>query len=455
MENNILDLDLALSYVESKSFADLRQLLKTAEPADIASLFDLVADEQHALIFRMLPKDLASEVFVEMDPDTQAHLIGAFTDNELKGILDELYIDDTVDIVEEMPASVVTRILKNSTPDDRKAINQLLSYPKDSAGSIMTIEFVSLRSTMTVGEAFSHIRAVGTESETVYTCYVTENRKLLGVVSVYTLLLASPEAKISDIMNTNVISVQTGEDREEAAQLLTKYDFLALPVVDNEGRLVGMITIDDAIDVISEEDEEDIAKMSAITPTDRPYIKTSTISIWLSRIPWLLILMISATFTGIIISSFESALAAQVALTAFIPMLMGTGGNAGSQASVTVIRGLSLDEIEFGDLFKVLFKELRVSLLCGITLSAATFLKIILIDNLLLGEGISYIVAAVVSITMAVTVILAKLIGCSLPLIASKLKLDPAVMASPFITTIVDALSLLVYFYIASAMLGL
>jgi magnesium transporter len=249
--------------------------------------------------------------------------------------------------------------------------------------------------------------------------------------------------------------VQTGEDREEAAQLLTKYDFLALPVVDNEGRLVGMITIDDAIDVISEEDEEDIAKMSAITPTDRPYIKTSTISIWLSRIPWLLILMISATFTGIIISSFESALAAQVALTAFIPMLMGTGGNAGSQASVTVIRGLSLDEIEFGDLFRVLFKELRVSLLCGITLSAATFLKIILIDNLILGEGISYIVAAVVSITMAVTVILAKLIGCSLPLIASKLKLDPAVMASPFITTIVDALSLLVYFYIASAMLGL
>ncbi len=455
MENNILDLEKAFEYAETKNVTELKALLKDAEPADIAALFDMIAQEQLPVVFRLLSKELAAEVFVEMDPDSQEHLIGAFTDNELKGILDEIYLDDTVDIVEEMPANVVTRILKNSTPDSRKAINQLLSYPKDSAGSIMTIEFVSLRPNMTVKEAFEHLRKTGTESETIYTCYITENKKLLGVVSVYTLLLASPDALISDIMNSNVISVHTSEDRAEAAMLLTKYDFLALPVVDNESRLVGIITIDDAIDVINEEDEEDIAKMSAITPTDRPYMKTSPIMIWLTRVPWLLILMISATFTGIIISSFENALAAQVTLTAFIPMLMGTGGNAGSQASVTIIRGLSLDEIEFSDIFKVLLKELWVSALCGTTLAVATFAKILLIDNFLLGSGITVTVAAVVSITMAATIILAKLIGCSLPLIASKMKLDPAVMASPFITTIVDALSLLLYFSIASAVLGI
>jgi magnesium transporter len=415
----------------------------------------MIDEEQHRLIFRLLPKELAAEVFVEMDPDTQEALINAFTDKELQSVLDELYMDDTVDIVEEMPANVVTRILKNSNSESRRTINQLLSYSKDTAGSIMTIEFVSLHPNMTVKEAFDHLRKTGTESETIYTCYVTENKKLLGVVSVYTLLLSSYETVISDIMNSNVISVNTSEDREEAATLLTKYDFLALPVVDNENRLVGIITIDDAIDVINEEDEEDIAKMSAITPTDRPYMKTSPFVIWLTRVPWLLILMLSATFTGIIISSFENALAAQVTLTAFIPMLMGTGGNAGSQASVTVIRGLSLDEIKFSDIFKVLLKELSVSVLCGITLSIATFFKIVLIDNLMLGNNISLLVAAVVSITMAVTIILAKLLGSSLPIIASKLKLDPAVMASPFITTIVDALSLLIYFTIASAVLGI
>lgn len=455
MENNILDLEKALEFAESKRLSELKAILKDAEPADIAALFDMIAWEQLPIVFRLLNKELAAEVFVEMDPDLQEHLIGAFTDNELKGILNEIYLDDTVDIVEEMPANVVTRILKNSTADSRKAINQLLSYPKDSAGSIMTIEFVSLRPNMTVKEAFDHLRKTGTESETIYTCYITENKKLLGVVSVYTLLLSSYDTLISDIMNTNVISVHTSEDREEAASLLTKYDFLALPVVDKDNRLVGIITIDDAIDVISEEDEEDIAKMSAITPTDRPYMKTSPFVIWLTRVPWLLILMLSATFTGIIISSFESALAAQVTLTAFIPMLMGTGGNAGSQASVTVIRGLSLDEIKFSDIFKVLLKELNVSALCGITLALATFVKILLIDNLMLGSDISLMVAAVVSITMAATIILAKLLGSSLPIIAAKMKLDPAVMASPFITTIVDALSLLLYFSIASAVLGI
>ncbi len=453
MENNILDLELAQGLYEEKKIGELGRLLKTAEPADIASLFDIIDDEHHRLIFRLLPKELAAEVFVEMDPDTQEALINSFTDKELQSVLDELYLDDTVDIVEEMPANVVTRILKNSHPDSRKAINQLLSYSGDTAGSIMTIEFVSLRPNMTVEEAFVHLRKTGTESESIYTCYVTENKKLLGVVSVYTLILSDKEAKISDIMNPNVISVSTSEDREEAATLLMKYDFLALPVVDNENRLVGIITIDDAVDVISEEDEEDIAKMSAIIPTDRPYIKTSPFKIFLTRIPWLMILMLSATFTGIIISTFENALAAQVALTAFIPMIMGTGGNAGSQASVTVIRGLSLDELGYSDVFRILFKEFRVSLLCGGAVALATFLKIILIDNLLLGSGITVMVALVVSLTMAFTIFIAKLIGCSLPLLAGKLGLDPAVMASPFITTIVDALSLLVYFGVASAIL--
>lgn len=455
MENNILDLELALGLYEDKKIGELGRLLKTAEPADIASLFDMIDDEQHRLIFRLLPKELAAEVFVEMDPDTQKALINSFTDKELKTVLDELYLDDTVDIVEEMPANVVTRILKNSKPDDRKAINQLLSYSGDTAGSIMTIEFVSLRPNMTVEEAFTHLRETGTESETIYTCYVTENKKLLGFVSVYTLILSDKIARISDIMNPNVITVSTSEDREEAAALLMKYDFLALPVVDNENRLVGIITIDDAVDVISEEDEEDIAKMSAIIPTDRPYIKTSPFKIFLTRIPWLMILMLSATFTGIIISSFENALAAQVALTAFIPMIMGTGGNAGSQASVTVIRGLSLDELGYSDVFRILFKEFRVSLLCGGAVAIATFIKILLIDNLLLGSGISVTVALVVALTMAFTIFIAKLIGCSLPLLAGKLGLDPAVMASPFITTIVDALSLLVYFGVASAILNI
>ena len=453
MENNILDLEIALGLYSEKKIGELGRLLKTAEPADIASLFEMIDEEHHRLIFRLLPKELAAEVFVEMAPDTQEALINAFTDKELQSVLDELYIDDTVDIVEEMPANVVTRILKNSNPDSRKAINQLLSYSGDTAGSIMTIEFVSLRPSMTVEEAFIHLRKTGTESETIYTCYVTENKKLLGVVSVYTLILSDKDARIGDIMNPNVISVKTSEDRESAANILMKYDFLALPVVDNENRLVGIITIDDAVDVISEEDEEDIAKMSAIIPTDRPYIKTSPFKIFLTRIPWLMILMLSATFTGIIISSFENALAAQVALTAFIPMIMGTGGNAGSQASVTVIRGLSLDELGYSDVFRILFKEFRVSLLCGGAIAIATFIKILLIDNLMLGSGISVTVALVVSLTMAFTIFIAKLIGCSLPLLAGKLGLDPAVMASPFITTIVDALSLLVYFGVASAIL--
>ncbi len=450
---NTLDLELAHTLAESKQFIELRKLMTEAEPVDIALLFEELTHEEAPIVFRILPKELAAEVFVEMDSDLQERFIGSFTDLELKNILAELYLDDIVDIVEEMPANVVSRILANA--EDRSTINHLLSYPGDSAGSIMTVEYINLRPDMTVQETFAHIRRVGFDSETIYTCYVTVSRKLIGVISVQTLLLADPEAIISDIMTTNVISVPTLMNKEEVALLFSKYDFLALPVVDKEDRLVGIITVDDALDVISEADEEDFTKMAAITPSDRPYLKTSTLRIWLTRIPWLLILMISATFTGIIISSFESALAAQVVLTAFIPMLMGTGGNAGSQASVTVIRGISLGEIEFRDLIRVVWKEFRVAILCGVTLAVATFLKLLLIDKAIMGSDITGMVAMAVSVTQLLTVICAKIIGCLMPLLAEKLGFDPAVMASPFITTIVDALSLLVYFGIASLLLGL
>ncbi len=450
---NTLNLELACSLAHEKRFIELRNLINKAEPADIALLFDELPHEEAPIVFRILPKELAAEVFVEMDSDLQERFISIFTDTELKNILVELYLDDIVDIVEEMPANVVSRILANA--EDRHTINHLLSYPGDSAGSIMTVEYINLRPDMTVRETFAHIRHVGFDSETIYTCYVTVSRKLIGVISVQTLLLADPDTLISDIMTTNVVSVPTLMDKEEVALLFSKYDFLALPVVDKEDRLVGIITVDDAIDVISEADEEDFTKMAAITPTDRPYLKTSTLQIWLTRIPWLLILMISATFTGIIISSFESALAAQVVLTAFIPMLMGTGGNAGSQASVTVIRGISLGEIEFRDLFRVVWKEFRVAILCGATLAIATFVKLLLVDNAIMGGDITVMVALVVSVTQLLTVICAKIIGCLMPLLAERLGFDPAVMASPFITTIVDALSLLVYFGITSLLLGL
>ena len=454
--NTTLDIEEALRLIDEKKYSDLKGLLLKAEPADVAELYDELPEELYAVIFRLLPKEPAAAVFVELDPDKQQLLINSFTDKELKGILDELYMDDTVDIIEEMPANVVTRILANTHPDDRAAINRLLEYPDDSAGSIMTVEYVSLRKTMTVREAFEHIRKVGLDSETVYTCYVTENRKLIGVVSVKTMLLSDPDAIIGDIMETNVISAVTTDDQSEVADLITRYDFLAVPVVDGEGRLVGIVTIDDAIDVIREEDDEDIAKMAAVTPDSKPYIKTSAAKIWLNRIPWLLLLMISATFTGIIISSFEDALGKMVVLTAFIPMLMDTGGNAGSQASVTIIRGISLGEISFGDIIRVVWKEFRVSIMCGVTLACATFGKVMLVDRLIMGNtDVSVFVALVVSVTLALTVVAAKLIGCSLPLLAKKLGFDPAVMASPFITTIVDAVSLLLYFLLATSLLGL
>lgn len=449
------NLEEIVNLLATRDFASLRQILREENPADIAELFDEIPKEQFPLLFRLLPKELAAEVFVEMDSDVQQIVIGAFSDYELRQVLDELYLDDTVDLIEEMPANVVSRILQNCSSEDRQMINQLLQYPKDSAGSIMTTEYVNLKADMTVEEAFSLIRRVAIDKETIYTCYVTAaNRKLIGIVSARALMLSPLTQKIGDIMEQNVISVTTHTDREEVGFLFGKYSFLALPVVDTEDRMLGIITFDDAMDVISEETEEDFAVMAAITPSecDVPYLKSSSFSIFKARIPWLLLLTLSATLTGLIISSFEASLSACVVLTAFIPMLMGTGGNCGSQSSVTVIRGLSLGEIDFPDLLAVLWKELRVSLLCAVVLSAATFLKIFLVDYLLmhiLNPVEMLTVPLTVCLTMCVTVVGAKLIGCTLPILVKKIGLDPAVMASPFITTIIDALSLAVYFAFA------
>ncbi len=440
--------------VEAHAFARLRNLLLEENPADIAEMIGGLKDKEIPIAFRILPKDLAGEVFSYMENEDRELLIRSFSDVELRDIFNELWLDDTVDIIEEMPANVVARILKNTDPAVRRQINELLKYPEDSAGSIMTVEYVSLKKDLTIAECFNKIRRESINKETVYTCYVTEKRRLIGTVSVKDLLMAESEQVVSDIMETNVISIDAYEDKEVVAQTFSKYDILALPVVDKEGRIVGIVTVDDAMDVLEEEATEDIERMAAITSTDKPYLKTGTLSIWLNRIPWLLLLMLSATFTGVIISSFEDALSVFPVLISFIPMLMGTGGNAGGQSSATVIRGMAVGEIELKDILRVLWKELRVALLCGVTLAVTCFLKIILIDNMLLNMNVSYSEMAVVSLTLVVTVFAAKLVGCSLPILAKAVKLDPAVMASPFITTIVDVLSLIVYFFIAMRILG-
>ncbi|MCI8328867.1 MAG: magnesium transporter [Oscillibacter sp.] len=443
-------------FFNRKRYAELRDLLLPMEAADIASLCaDL--DEKVPVVFRLLPKELAAEVFVELDSDEQELLIHSFSNAELKEVLDELYLDDAADIVEEMPAGVVKRILRHCDPEMRKSINEILKYPEDSAGSIMTTEFVDLKATMTVEDALKRIRRTGPDKETINICYVIDERRhLIGLLTIRTLLLAEEDDVIGDIMERNLIAVQTLDDQEAVARALGKYDFLALPVVDKEDRLVGIVTVDDAIDVLQEEVTEDIEKMAAILPSDKPYLKTSTLETYKARIPWLLLLMISATFTGQIIASFESALAAATILTAYIPMLMDSGGNCGSQASVTVIRGLSLGEITFADFFRVLWKELRVAMVCGVTLAAANFAKLMLVDRLLFGNTmVTAPVAAVICGTLVCTVLCAKLVGSSLPLLAKRIGFDPAVMASPFITTIVDAISLLIYFQFASAILGL
>lgn len=447
-----MDKEVLLSLLEQKNIKELRPILAAMNPADIALFLSEVDEENLPLVFRLLPKDLAAETFVEMDSDLQELLIASFSDKELKIIIDELFLDDTVDIIEEMPANVVRRILNQSDPDTRKAINEILQYPKDSAGSLMTIEYIWLRKDMTVADAFARIRQTGVDKETIYTCYVTdENRFLLGLVTVKTLLLNSYETKIGDIMETNIIYIDTHTDKEEVANMFNKYDFLAMPVVDKEKRLVGIITIDDAMDVITEEATEDIAKLAAVSPTEKPYLKTSIWRLWLSRAPWLLFLMLSATFTGLIIKRYGT-IAANVLLTACMPMLTDTGGNAGSQASATIIRGIALGEISPSDILKVVWKEVRVSVLLGLTLAVACFTKLMAVDRLFAVPN-GFVYSAIICVTMVITVIIAKVVGCILPILAKKLRLDPAVVATPFITTIVDALSLLVYFNIAIALL--
>ena len=444
--------------LSERRFSMLRSLVLDMEPADIGALMeDMDKEEQRLLFFRLLPKELAAEAFVEVDGDVQEDLIRAFSGSEISAVMDELYVDDAVDMIEEMPANVVRRILKYTDPAMRQTINDILKYPSDSAGSLMTTEYVDLKEHMTVAQAFDHIRKIGVDKETIYTCYVMgKDRKLLGIVTVKDLLLSDKEAVLTDIMDTNVLFVDTLEDKEVVAQQFAKYDLLALPVVDKEHRLVGIITFDDAMDVMQEENTEDIEKMAAILPTDKPYMRTGVLETWRKRIPWLLFLMVSATFTGMIISGFEQKLAASVVLTAFIPMLMDTGGNSGSQASVTIIRGLSLGEIEWSDTFAVIWKEIRVAVLCGTVLAAVNFGKMMLVDNLLLhNAAVTPMVAAVVCVTLVVTVFFAKIVGCTLPILAKQVGLDPAVMASPFITTIVDALSLLVYFNVAGILLHL
>ena len=444
------------SLFEAKKYSQLKEILVEINPTDTAVILEEFPNEQKIILFRLLPKEEAAEVFVELDNDVQEQLIASFSDTELKEVIDELYLDDTVDIIEEMPATIVKRILRNTDSETRASINTLLKYPEYSAGSIMTPEFVDLKKDNTVEDAFKRIRRTGVDKETIYTCYVTDkSRHLIGVTTVKELLLHEYDDKIEDFMETNTIYVNTHDDKEVAAQLFDKYNFLALPVVDMENRLVGIITVDDAIDVLQEENTEDIHKMNAMVRTsEKPYLKIGVFETWKSRVPWLMLLMVGATFTGMIITAFEDKLSALIILTSFIPMLMDTGGNSGGQASVTIIRALSLNEVDIKDIFKVLWKEIRVGIVCGLSLAAVNFVKILVVDKWLLGtEGITLTVNLVISLTLFIEVIFAKMVGCTLPIIAKKMRLDPAVMSSPFITTIVDAISLLVYFGLSSAIL--
>jgi len=440
--------EIVRDLLETRQYTKLRELIADMQEVDVALVMGEMKDEDSLKLFRLLPKDMAAEVFANLESDDQQYIISFLSDRETSNIVNNLYADDAADFLEEMPANVVKRILAHANPETRKDINQLLQYPEDSAGSIMTVEYVDLKKDMTIGQAIERIRRIGLDSETVNICYVLDARRVLvGTVDLRYLLILSEDSIIGDIMNDNVISIGTMDDQEEAARKIQKYDFTAMPVVDNENRMVGIITVDDVVDILEQEATEDIEKMAAIVPTDKPYLKTGIFDTYKKRMPWLLLLMISATFTGAIISGFENALARYVVLTAYIPMLMDTGGNAGSQTSVSIIRGLSLDEIEFKDLFKTLWKEFRVSLLCGLTLAATNFVKLLLVDR------ISIQVALIVCVTLVIVVIISKFVGCLLPMVSERVGLDPAVMASPMITTIVDAISLLAYFLIATHVL--
>ncbi|MBQ1172084.1 MAG: magnesium transporter [Lachnospiraceae bacterium] len=438
------------NFLDQKQYVKLREWLRDLNVADIAAMMEELDEELQLKTFRILPKDMAADIFSYLPIEVEQQIITSISDREAGKIIDNLMADDATDLLEEMPANIVKRLLANASHETRRDINHLLRYPEDSAGSIMTVEFMDLKEGQTVAQAIERIKKAAVDSETINICYVLDyQRKLKGTVALRYLLLKDPDEKIGDIMHENVISLHTLMDQEEVARQFQKYDFTAMPVVDNEDRLVGIITVDDVVDILQEEATEDMEKMAAIVPSDKPYLKTTVFETWKKRIPWLLLLMISATFTGRIIASFEDALSVYVVLTTFIPMLMDTGGNAGGQTSVTVIRGLSLNEIEFSDFFKVVWKEIRVALLCGLTLAVANFAKLMIIDC------VTMPVAAVVCATLVVAVLIAKLVGSMLPMLAKKIGFDPAVMASPFITTIVDALSLLIYFRIASMVLGL
>lgn len=446
----IKELDIIKELLESKQYTRLRQRIADMNIADIAAVMEELEEEELLKIFRILPKSMAADVFSYLEVENQQLIITSLSDREAANIINNLMADDATDLLEEMPANIVKKLLANASAETRRDINHLLRYPEDSAGSIMTVEYVDLKENMTVEDAIQRIRQIGVDSETINICYVLDpKRTLVGTVALRYLLISPPDAVIGDIMHENVIYLNTLMDQEEVARQFQKYDFTSMPVVDNESRLVGIVTVDDVVDILQEEATEDIEKMAAIVPSDKPYMKTGVFETWKKRIPWLLLLMISATFTGSIITSFEDALSVFPILTAFIPMLMDTGGNAGGQASVTIIRGLSLNELDYQDVPKIMWKEVRVALMCGITLSAAYFIKLMTLDKV----GMS--VALVVCLTLIAAVVIAKMIGCSLPILAKRLGFDPAVMASPFITTIVDALSLIIYFAIATRILHL
>ena len=457
MENREEIFELLNSLLEGKKYAEFMKAIDELNDIDAADYLESLPDELELSAFRMLKKDAAADIFAFMELEMQERLLNKMTDSELSMIIEDLFVDDAVDILEELPAIMVKRILKLSRPETRNLINKFLSYPDESAGSVMTAEYLDLHKEMTVAQAIANIRKKGVDKETVYVAYVTnESRVLEGIVSLKDLIFADPDALIGEIMETDILCANTLDHQEEVVDMIRKYDMLALPIVDKENRLVGIVTVDDAIDVIEEEATEDIEKMAAIVPGDKPYMRAGVFEIWKTRIPWLLLLMLSATFTGQIIASFEEKLTvnpALIALIAFIPMLMGTGGNSGAQSSVTIIRGLAVGEIENSDIWRIIWKETRVALLCGIVLAACNFVKIILVDNMLFHNDVSIMANLVVSLTLIATVVVAKIVGCALPIAAKRLGLDPAVMASPFITTIVDAVSLLIYFGIASAML--
>ena len=454
MENREEVFEKLNSLLLEKKYSEFMHLIDELNEIDAAEYLMSLPDEAMLSAFRMLKKDTAAGIFSFMDFEMQETMINRMSDTEIAMIIEDLFVDDAVDILEELPAIMVKRILKLSRPETRNLINKFLSYPEDSAGSVMTAEFIDLHKEMTVAQAISNIRKKGVDKETVYVAYVTnESRVLEGIVSLKDLIFADPDAIIGDIMDTEILCANTLDHQEDVVAMIQKYDMLALPIVDKENRLVGIVTVDDALDVIEEEATEDIEKMAAIVPSDKPYMRQGAFEIWKTRIPWLLLLMLSATFTGQIIAGFESKLAAVPVLIAFIPMLMGTGGNSGGQSSVTVIRGLAVGEIENRDIWKIIWKETRVALLCGVVLSVCNFVKIILVDNFIFHNEVSLQANLVVSITLLATVVVAKIVGCALPVVAKKVGLDPAVMASPFITTIVDAVSLLIYFAIASLIL--